>query len=55
MTMCIKCGVEAEGCLCDACCESVELEKLCAEIVACRPQSVIRHVFFLKPKLSASN
>lgn len=37
MAVCIKCGKESEGCLCDGCRGTVDLEGLCKEIVEYTP------------------
>lgn len=37
MTICVNCGEKAENCLCDSCRHTVNLEKLCHEIVEYHP------------------
>ncbi len=37
MTICVNCGKKAENCLCDSCRHTVNLEKLCHEIVEYHP------------------
>lgn len=37
MAVCIKCGKESIGCLCDACVRNADLEALCEEIMEYTP------------------
>mgnify|MGYP004518341987 CR=1 FL=1 len=37
MAICIKCGKEANTCLCDNCKHTIDLERLCNDIIAYRP------------------
>ena len=37
MTICLKCGKESDGCLCNTCRGMVNIEDLCRQIIEYRP------------------
>lgn len=38
MAICVKCGKESDSCLCDSCKPGTDIEALCREILAYKPE-----------------